>query len=215
MNDNTIEQGKMTVAPTALAEAGIAAAKEAGFQVQQGGPKDGPELNGLWWWTLTQPGWSGVETSPDEFVTESEAWSDAVRALNEDTELIVKMPKIGVRAVKVSAGDANSEHGTVCEANAAIAGYQASRLCNKIDVTVEFQDDRYARITLYLSDQPDIAEKFMSTHKSVRERLTGGFGDTDFERHMEKGYKVLDADLVRFFAKYSLAEAAATHSSQH
>jgi hypothetical protein len=100
----------------------------------------------------------------------------------------------------------------VREANAAIAGYQASTLCNKIDVTLEFQDERYARITLYPSDPPDIAAKFFSTQKSVRARLTAGFGGTDFEKRWELGCKVLDADLIAFFEKYSLDEPAAART---
>jgi hypothetical protein len=34
-------------------------------------------LQGRWWWSLCQPGWDGVETSPDDFDTEEQAWQDA------------------------------------------------------------------------------------------------------------------------------------------
>jgi hypothetical protein len=47
-----------------------------GYRVHLGGPDDG-ELAGRWWWSLCQPGWDGVETSPDDFDTEEQAWQDA------------------------------------------------------------------------------------------------------------------------------------------
>ncbi|AUT75611.1 hypothetical protein C2L64_45450 [Paraburkholderia hospita] len=129
--------------------------------------------------------------------------------MNQNQNQAGKVPKIVVKAVKVEAGDANCEYLTVRGENAAIAGYRASTLCNKIDVTLVFQDDRYARITLYPSDQPDIEAKFLSTQKSVRARLSAGFGGTDFEKRWEEGCKVLESDLITFFEKYSLDEPAA------
>lgn len=58
----------------------VAAAKSFGFQAHLGNAEDhGPELAGRWWWTVTRPGWSGIEASPDDFATEAEAWADAVR----------------------------------------------------------------------------------------------------------------------------------------
>lgn len=65
----------------------IDAALRAGFQVEQGTVEDGPTLDGRWWWTLSRPSWSGVESSPGEFETEAEAWSDAVRLHKADPEL--------------------------------------------------------------------------------------------------------------------------------
>lgn len=50
-----------------------------GYQVHQGTASDG-SLAGRWWWTLFQPGWSGVETAPGDFGTEEEAWQDAEAA---------------------------------------------------------------------------------------------------------------------------------------
>lgn len=64
----------------------IAAAKAAGFDVHTGDGSD-PTLQGKWWWSLHQDGWSGVETSDREFDTETAAWADAVEHLDRDEEL--------------------------------------------------------------------------------------------------------------------------------
>lgn len=71
-----------------ITDADIAEAKAAGFVVELGAA-DCPdeELRGRWWWTLTQPGWSGIESTDDDFATEREAWVDAVRHLRADPSL--------------------------------------------------------------------------------------------------------------------------------
>jgi len=97
MNQNANEAGKLSQA----SELDIAAATNAGFQVQQGSPDHGPDLNGRWWWTLNQPGWTGVETSHENFDTKASAWSDAVRMLRADPELSGKMPESHERRVVV------------------------------------------------------------------------------------------------------------------
>ncbi|WP_334043575.1 hypothetical protein [Burkholderia ambifaria] len=66
----------------------IADAQAAGFRAEFGAA-DYPDetLRGRWWWTLTQPGWSGVEVSEVNFAAESDAWADAIRALRQDPSL--------------------------------------------------------------------------------------------------------------------------------
>ncbi|WP_206146747.1 hypothetical protein [Burkholderia sp. Tr-20390] len=66
----------------------IADAQAAGFRVEFGA-EDYPDeaLRGRWWWTITQPGWSGIEASEANFAAENEAWADAIRALREDPAL--------------------------------------------------------------------------------------------------------------------------------
>lgn len=58
-------------------------AQTSGYRIEHGGPADG-ELEGRYWWTLTRPGWSGIDASPDEFDTAEDAWADAVRAHKEE-----------------------------------------------------------------------------------------------------------------------------------
>ncbi|ABO59894.1 hypothetical protein Bcep1808_7008 (plasmid) [Burkholderia vietnamiensis G4] len=58
----------------------------AGFRMHCGGRFDGA-LCGRWWWTLCQPGWSGVETAALDFKSEDEAWADAAKHLENDPEL--------------------------------------------------------------------------------------------------------------------------------
>ncbi|AOZ11123.1 hypothetical protein [Cupriavidus malaysiensis] len=69
----------------------------AGFQVHLGSVVDGEELNGRWWWTLSQPRWAEAECSRDDFDTEDAAWADAVRCLRSDPSLLDKMDYV-VRA---------------------------------------------------------------------------------------------------------------------
>lgn len=64
-------------APTA---AQLAAAKAFGFAIHLGTDEEGdPHLKGRWWWTVTTTRWAGIETSSDTFLTEDDAWADAVR----------------------------------------------------------------------------------------------------------------------------------------
>ncbi|KWN05415.1 hypothetical protein WT83_29110 [Burkholderia territorii] len=76
-----------------VTESDLEAVKTAGFRVHLGGAADGPELGARWWWTLTQPRWIAVESSPHDFATESEVWADAVRALRADPDLNRKIPE--------------------------------------------------------------------------------------------------------------------------
>lgn len=54
-----------------------------GYRVHRGGPEDG-ELSGRWWWTLTQPGWSGVEVDSGHHPTRRLAWASAIKAHTEE-----------------------------------------------------------------------------------------------------------------------------------
>lgn len=74
-------------APARIEAADIVAAQQAGFQVHLGTIDHRLELIGRWWWTLSQPGWTSVESSYGNYATEAEAWADAVRALREDPSL--------------------------------------------------------------------------------------------------------------------------------
>lgn len=112
--------------------------------------------------------------------------------------------RIALRSIVVMTGDGRSDHPTLESANAVLLANQATRLCDPIDVTVVFEDDHEAAMTMYLSDTPDIAAKFESTRRSVAARLRDGFDDSGFGRNMEKSYLKLDAALAAFFAKYSL-----------
>lgn len=54
----------------------------AGYRVhtaaaEAGDSKPVRELHGRWWWTLHRPGWSGVETDPEDWPTEEHAWGAA------------------------------------------------------------------------------------------------------------------------------------------
>ncbi|WP_198390431.1 hypothetical protein [Burkholderia ubonensis] len=71
-----------------------------GFNVHRGGRFDGA-LCGRWWWTLCQPGWSGVETAHFDFDTADQAWLDAAKHLESDLELA--QPKIGLAAQRHNA----------------------------------------------------------------------------------------------------------------
>ncbi|MBA9859205.1 hypothetical protein DEE69_25170 [Ralstonia insidiosa] len=73
--------------PARIAAADVVAAKKAGFRVQIGTTEHRLDLIGRWWWTLSQPGWTSVESSYGNYATEAEAWADAVRALREDPSL--------------------------------------------------------------------------------------------------------------------------------
>jgi len=70
----------------------ISEAKAVGLQVQQGDASHGAELDGRWWWTLSQPGWLEVQTSQCDFESESQAWAYAVRFLRGDSTLSRKVP---------------------------------------------------------------------------------------------------------------------------
>lgn len=72
----------------------IASAKAAGFQVHVGDASHGLDLVGRWWWTLSQPGWSGVESSDGDFDDERKAWADAAQALRRDPTLSPKLPHV-------------------------------------------------------------------------------------------------------------------------
>ncbi|MGF6604609.1 coenzyme F420-reducing hydrogenase beta subunit [Paraburkholderia sp. GAS448] len=84
MNQKTNEAGKLAD----VTDADMADAKAAGFVVELGAA-DCPEenLRGRWWWTLTQPRWSGIEASEGDFDTEAAAWADAIRLLRSDPSL--------------------------------------------------------------------------------------------------------------------------------
>lgn len=66
-----------------------AAARRAGFKVHLGTQVDAPELQGRWWWTLSQPGWLECETSQGDFCTAGQAWADAIRRLDQEPELVL------------------------------------------------------------------------------------------------------------------------------
>ncbi|KVV07447.1 hypothetical protein [Burkholderia ubonensis] len=76
----------------------ISEAKAAGFKVEFGGP-EADDLRGRWWWTLIQPGWSGIEASEGDFNTEAAAWADAVRLLRSDASLSANLPESTVAPV--------------------------------------------------------------------------------------------------------------------
>lgn len=73
--------------PKRIEAADIVAAQQAGFQVQIGTTEHRLDLIGRWWWTLSQPGWTSVESSYGNYATEAEAWADAARTLREDPSL--------------------------------------------------------------------------------------------------------------------------------
>ncbi|WP_233874169.1 hypothetical protein [Paraburkholderia adhaesiva] len=67
----------------------ITQAQAAGFRVHQGQAADGAELDGRWWWTLSQPGWVEAESGDASFPDEMGAWADAVRELWRDPRLVL------------------------------------------------------------------------------------------------------------------------------
>ncbi|BBA45478.1 TPA: hypothetical protein ACK3Q6_007017 [Burkholderia cepacia] len=71
-----------------VSDAEVEAAKAAGFRIEFCPPDVVDELlRGRYWWTVTQPHWSGIESSEGDFSTEQEAWADAVRTLQRDPEM--------------------------------------------------------------------------------------------------------------------------------
>lgn len=56
-----------------------------GYVVHLGGPDDGPELRGKYWWTLCR-GWPEAEVSRGEWFTESDAQRDACLALMKERD---------------------------------------------------------------------------------------------------------------------------------
>ncbi|HEP6430584.1 TPA: hypothetical protein VDB83_004907 [Burkholderia cenocepacia] len=95
--------------PQAVSETDIASARAAGFAVYVGAADYvDAALRGRCWWTVTRPGWSGIEASQGDFATESEAWADAVRtlrgdpALQADANVDVQNPPEGDRAPSIA-----------------------------------------------------------------------------------------------------------------
>ncbi|VWC79201.1 hypothetical protein BLA39750_01071 [Burkholderia lata] len=71
-----------------VTDAEVEGAKAAGFRIEFCPPDIVDEqLRGRYWWTITQPRWSGIESSEGDFSTEQEAWADAVHTLKRDPEM--------------------------------------------------------------------------------------------------------------------------------
>lgn len=62
-----------------LRQALLAVAVEFGFRLEYGAELDDDTLRGRWWWSLTQCGWSGIETG-DTFATQREAEDNMIVA---------------------------------------------------------------------------------------------------------------------------------------
>lgn len=147
----SIDQLPQWAVPTGMrhvTENDVAEAKSTGFQVHKGNASDDHDLLDRWWWTLSQPGWTGVETSHGDFDSEHAAWADAVLALRMDPELagtlqqeqsaLPEVEAVLVQAIEASgfsvSGPTDSraaEHGEpvwVCNARGALARANAARV---------------------------------------------------------------------------------------
>lgn len=60
----------------------------AGYQVHQAEQDTAEVKPGLFYWSLTREGWSGIQTSNGEFRTENECIDDALEALNREFDLM-------------------------------------------------------------------------------------------------------------------------------
>ncbi|MWL91808.1 MULTISPECIES: hypothetical protein [Cupriavidus] len=143
-----LPQWAVPLAMRHVSESDVAEAKSAGFLIHKGSASDGHDLLGRWWWTLSQPGWTGVEASHGAYDSELAAWADAVLALRTDPELAHTLPQEQValpevEAVLVQAIEASgfsvsgptdsraAEHGEpawVCNARGALARANATRI---------------------------------------------------------------------------------------
>lgn len=107
---------------------------------------------------------------------------------------------IHVRAIKVDVAGSTSEHSSFVACNEAICSAQASRACNKIDVTVVFEDGHEAQISLGLDDTPDVLAKFCATRDSVVKQCEpGGLGSTEM---FGAGYHAMKESYERLFTTY-------------
>lgn len=146
-----------------VSEADLVEVKAAGFQIHQGTVADGEDLNGRWWWTLSQPGWSGVETALGAFNSDAEAWADAVRCLRSDPSLTGKLPET----------DAPVRDIELC-----ILGAQTHGECD--DPDHELGDLQDCLREMWALMTPEQQQTFMAS-ESVRDRLEYNLPEEMFE----------------------------------
>jgi hypothetical protein len=72
--------------------------ESAGYRVEGPGDPSDPELAGRHWWTLTRPGWSGIECGRSVLSAEA-AWLDALATFfgDEDIDFDAMAPRTDVR----------------------------------------------------------------------------------------------------------------------
>lgn len=78
----------------------IEVANQIGFKVHCGEDNvEAPHLVGRWWWSLCNDDWSGIDVSPELYVSEQEAWNAAIAFIDTDPELKTLREKVEKRYV--------------------------------------------------------------------------------------------------------------------
>ncbi|MBN3760914.1 hypothetical protein [Burkholderia sp. Ac-20365] len=120
-------------------------------------------------------------------------------------------PKIGLRSVTFTIGDAPTSHVSIAAANAALRDIYDGGRHDATRLTLEFENGHYVLLAVNPNDQADIFTKVVSLGKTLELRAAEDFGDTAFGRGLSKGFQKLNETFAAFRAVYALDSDDGTH----